>query len=539
MASPCMNVRRTLRVIVIAIGLLAGAGLTHAEPTPGKHLGETFPDFTFTDVLTGETVSLSEFRGKVVLLSFWRSNHAGCAAQLVHIKRAYLTYHERGLAVINVSLDEAVDEAREYILLKGIPGRHAVEGGGWDTRLARELGVLSVPELFVLDHDGVCIEDEARGTALPRVIRRAVRGVPESVRERSDPSGTAQNPTVVRALEERIERARSTIDTVGRPLVSIHDRLDEVIELIDWIESQYPHPERVQLVRIRFERIITLMREVRLELFMAGYLNDRDVQVPMSPFEQYGVDPSTEQLAVVERQLAPTRRAAIVMRLAMSGTWSHLQDTDSDLREVRRRLGWGRSDLEELTGKIDEIEKIVAVIRSRATDPWRRQLASIDDVLGRLAGTDTALLATLSELEERLAFCRRRLPIATRRPAAFIEVRDAYADLRVRLQAVIDELEDRGVVQPGAATLPPDPFERVVQVDARTRLDVERVFDRTDVVLTMLRGRLGATEDDLKTLRDRAESLRESPRTTGSAAATQEAFRELCADILAAMDAMQ
>jgi hypothetical protein len=525
-------------MLCVVTGVLLITSVAHA----GRYLGKPFPEFAFTDAITGEETTLASLRGKVVLAHFWRSGNQACAAELVHIKRAYTSYHDQGFEIVNVSLDDNAVTAREFILLKGIPGRHAAEGGGWDTRLATEFAVTSVPELFVLDHAGVCVADSVRGSSLPRAISRAVREIPDAVRALEDPRVDEQNPSVVKSLEDRIGDARATIDAASAPLAAMNGQLDEIVELLDWVEGQYPRPDRTQLIRVRFQRLCALMGSVRHELFVRGYLNDRAIPVPSDPFPENISEPTTAQLDAVHAQLESTRRSAVVLRLAMSGTWGEIEEVRKDLREIARRLGWSRGDLHEITGKVIEIEDDVNGIRERTTDPWLRQMTAIESVLGRLAGGDSKLLERVAKIDERLEYCKNRLPIATRRASAYVEVRNAYAEVRDGLISVVDELVERGMLTGGAVAIPADPFARGVQLDARTRMATEVVLDETRTALTIVKGRLGASETEVAGLRERLDALRtaleEHPKDAGTKATVEAGFRALCDEVLAMMDAM-
>ena len=61
------------------------------------------PDFTLTD-LNGRTISLSQFRGKVVLLDFWAVECAGCKVEIPWYVAFDKTYRDKGLALIGIDM---------------------------------------------------------------------------------------------------------------------------------------------------------------------------------------------------------------------------------------------------------------------------------------------------------------------------------------------------------------------------------------------------------------------------------------------------
>ena len=48
-------------------------------------VGMTAPDFTLSDIRTGEKVTLSDFRGQVVVLQMWKNNWRECRAEIPHM----------------------------------------------------------------------------------------------------------------------------------------------------------------------------------------------------------------------------------------------------------------------------------------------------------------------------------------------------------------------------------------------------------------------------------------------------------------------
>ena len=79
------------------------------------------PDMTVKG-LDGETIRLSDYRGKVVVLNFWATWCRPCRTELPHFADLYRAYKDKGVVIIGVSMDEAgPDHVRAFSRKVGIP----------------------------------------------------------------------------------------------------------------------------------------------------------------------------------------------------------------------------------------------------------------------------------------------------------------------------------------------------------------------------------------------------------------------------------
>ena len=89
-------------------------------------IGETAPDFTLEDI-DGKEVSLSNFKGKPIILNFWDSMSEHCSHQIPHLDELYKKYQDDGLVVIGINreidhkavLEFAQSQISYIVLLNG------------------------------------------------------------------------------------------------------------------------------------------------------------------------------------------------------------------------------------------------------------------------------------------------------------------------------------------------------------------------------------------------------------------------------------
>ena len=124
--------------------------------------GMLAPDFTLTDQ-KGNEVSLSDFRGKKVVLYFYpKDNTPGCSRQACAFAGLYGEFEKRGVTVIGVSKDSVASHvkfAEKYSLpfiLLADPERRAIEAYGvWqEKKMCGKVGMGVVRTTFIIDEEG-------------------------------------------------------------------------------------------------------------------------------------------------------------------------------------------------------------------------------------------------------------------------------------------------------------------------------------------------------------------------------------------------
>ena len=112
---------------------------------------EKAPDFVLND-MNGKKVTLSEYKGKPVLLNFWATWCGYCRKERPHLNALYNEYKKQGLVVLSVSTDRSIEKVRSY--LKNIPADFIVLSDA-DGRTASEYGIRGYPSSFLIDRSGL------------------------------------------------------------------------------------------------------------------------------------------------------------------------------------------------------------------------------------------------------------------------------------------------------------------------------------------------------------------------------------------------
>ncbi|MGM0566183.1 MAG: redoxin domain-containing protein [Bacteroidota bacterium] len=128
-------------------------------------IGEVAPGFTMNNP-EGEPISLSDFRGQYVLLDFWAAWCGPCRAENPNIVEAYQKYKDEGFTVFGVSLDNNREEWLKAIEKDNLTWPQVSDLQGWDNEVSNQYGVMSIPQSYLLDEEGVIVAKNLRGEEL-------------------------------------------------------------------------------------------------------------------------------------------------------------------------------------------------------------------------------------------------------------------------------------------------------------------------------------------------------------------------------------
>ena len=137
--------RRTLLVI----GLLAALTGCYSGSRPPR-IGSNAPDFTVQD--SDHKITLSQFRGQVVVLNFWATWCPPCVEEMPSLIRMQAQMKNKGVTVLAVSID--VDESAYHKFLKQY-GVNMVTVRDEAQKSSSLYGTHGWPETFIIDRGGV------------------------------------------------------------------------------------------------------------------------------------------------------------------------------------------------------------------------------------------------------------------------------------------------------------------------------------------------------------------------------------------------
>ncbi|MGQ0553307.1 MAG: TlpA family protein disulfide reductase [Planctomycetota bacterium] len=132
-----------------AVQAEVGAASNAPPAAVAASVGEPVADFTLKDA-AGQEHSLSDFRGRVVLLDFWASWCGPCRKAMPEIAELAHEYAGKGVEIVGVAIGEPGEKSAEYMKKQGFDYKLFVEGDA----VAKQFGVQAIPTVVILDRDG-------------------------------------------------------------------------------------------------------------------------------------------------------------------------------------------------------------------------------------------------------------------------------------------------------------------------------------------------------------------------------------------------
>ena len=147
--------------VLALIALLAWA-LVNAGSNPGGLAvndkfgqvpvdAEAARDFSLV-LLDGQTVTLSELQGRVIMLDFWASWCPPCRQEAPTLAQVYREFQGQAVEFIGIDIWDRPSDAREYVVLFDVPYPNSIDSKGI---VAIDYGVKGIPEKIFIDSNGV------------------------------------------------------------------------------------------------------------------------------------------------------------------------------------------------------------------------------------------------------------------------------------------------------------------------------------------------------------------------------------------------
>jgi thiol-disulfide isomerase/thioredoxin len=152
--------KRTLIYILFTFIIIASFYQKIGINKKGLSVGrEAAPSFTLSDP-EGKEISLSDFKGKPVVLNFWATWCPPCIAEMPALNTISDSYKDSGVIVIGINSGESVETVKSFVGKFGISFPVLLDG---DQKINDKYKIFGLPTTFFIDKNGVIVDQIVGG----------------------------------------------------------------------------------------------------------------------------------------------------------------------------------------------------------------------------------------------------------------------------------------------------------------------------------------------------------------------------------------
>jgi cytochrome c biogenesis protein CcmG/thiol:disulfide interchange protein DsbE len=149
--------KRLIRIVLLVLTLVSGLGIagcsSEQETAPVLQAGKPAPDFQLQD-LDGQTVALSSFQGKPVMLNFWSTGCPPCRTEMPFIQEVFEDeeWRQQGLVILALNLGESHSTVKKFMEDNGLSFTVLLDS---ELDVAGTYNIAYIPVTYFIDKNGI------------------------------------------------------------------------------------------------------------------------------------------------------------------------------------------------------------------------------------------------------------------------------------------------------------------------------------------------------------------------------------------------
>lgn len=209
--------------------------------------------------LNGENLEFSDFKGKYVLLHFWRSDLEASRAENIRLKKWYSQFVKEPFEIIGVSLDTDPEAWERAVLEDNLNWNNISDLKGWDNKIAKRLGISMVPYCLLLDREGMIIGRDPKIEELDKIVPLMLAKLKESgsnnkitgekVKKKKEKK--EKEPKKPKAKKQKLPKVEDDIEPIIEP-VTIDSTVTKTETILEQEIKQKPKEKKV-IIKARFK----------------------------------------------------------------------------------------------------------------------------------------------------------------------------------------------------------------------------------------------------------------------------------------------
>jgi len=139
-------------VMILTTGLLITGCATGSEPTAA--VSNAAPDFQLQN-LNGQSITLSDFKGKPVLINFWATWCQPCVFEMPFIQEIHDEWSDKGLMVLAINIGDSSSEVEQFLQNHNLSLPVLLDTS---KAVAQTYSIRGIPTTFFIDKEGMIQE---------------------------------------------------------------------------------------------------------------------------------------------------------------------------------------------------------------------------------------------------------------------------------------------------------------------------------------------------------------------------------------------
>ena len=153
------KILKVILLLIVVSGLFIASCSTGTNQNPV--IGKPAPDFHYQDT-DGQSVSLSDLRGKPVLINFWAMWCSPCRVEMPYLQQVYTEWSGNGLVFLAINNGDSASQVGEFMQSQGLSFPVLLDTRG---SITQSYNIVGLPTTFFIDKDGI-IQDLKVGAFL-------------------------------------------------------------------------------------------------------------------------------------------------------------------------------------------------------------------------------------------------------------------------------------------------------------------------------------------------------------------------------------
>lgn len=148
--------------------------LRYLRELKSLNIGQEAPNFE-TQTLQEKSISLSDYKGKIILVEFWATWCGPCIGEIPHLKSTYSEYSDSDFEIIGISLDQNQEKLKNLVEEHNLQWPQIQQQKEFNSKLAELYSVIAIPRNYLIGRNGEIIAKDLRGEELKAKVSELLK----------------------------------------------------------------------------------------------------------------------------------------------------------------------------------------------------------------------------------------------------------------------------------------------------------------------------------------------------------------------------